>query len=81
MDDQRQATAQALLDAAQAFWEACHKEGQWGAVQWLEGAGGELLIYTRGEYRERLMANIETLPNVEKMHLFGEELPKDGDDD
>ena len=41
---------------------------------------GELVIFTRGEYRERLMANIHTLPNVEKMHLFGEEMPTDDDE-
>ena len=76
MDEKRRAAAQKLLDAAHEFWSACHSEGQYGAVQWLTGTTGELVIFTRGEYRERLMENIHTLPNVEKMHLFGEEMPK-----
>jgi hypothetical protein len=73
-DTERQATGQALLDAAAAFWSACHKERQYGAVQWLTGTAGELLIYTRGEYREQLMANIEKLPSA-KTHDFAEAQP------
>lgn len=79
MDKKRQAAAQKLLDAAHEFWSTCHEEGQFWAVQWLTGTTGELVIFTRGEYRERLMANIHTLPNVEKMHLFCEQMP--GEDD
>ena len=75
MDDKRMAAGKKLLDAAQEFWEACYEEGQYGAVQWLTGTLGELVIYTRGEYRRQLMANIQTLPNVENVHLFGEEMP------
>jgi len=81
MDAKRQVAGQKLLDAAQDFWDACHEEGQYGAVEWLTGTRGELLIYTRGEYRERLLSNIETLPNVEKIHLFAERLPIDHEDD
>lgn len=68
MDEKREAAGQKLWDAAQEFWEACHAEGQYGVV-WLLGTSGELLIYTRGEYRERLMLNLLTLPNVEQIHL------------
>jgi hypothetical protein len=74
-DTERQATGQALLDAAAAFWSACHKERQYGAVQWLTGTAGELLIYTRGAYREQLMANIEKLPNA-KTHDFAVAQPQ-----
>jgi hypothetical protein len=74
MDDKRKAAAQKLLDAAYEFWQACHNEGQYGAVQWLTDSYGKLLIFTRGEYRETLMANINTLPNVEKVHFFGENI-------
>jgi hypothetical protein len=76
----RMAAGQKLLDVAQEFWDACHQEGQYGAVQWLTGTNGELLIYTRGEYRERLMSNIHTLPNVEKIHMFGEQMTVEDDD-
>ena len=79
MDDKRIAAGTKLLAAAQEFWEACHEEKQYGAVQWLEGTTGELLIYTRGEYRGQLMANIDSLPSA-KVHFFrGEVLP--GEDD
>lgn len=71
MDEKRFAAAQKLLDAAQEFWEACQAEGQYGAVQWLLGSGGELLVYTRGEYRRQLMQNIDTLSGVEPEHKFG----------
>jgi len=74
MDKKRLAAGQKLLDAAQEFWEACHAEGQYGAIQWLEGTNGELLIYTRGEYRTQLLNNI---PSFGKIHYFGETLEED----
>ena len=79
MDDKRQAAGQKLLDAAHEFWSACNQEGQYGAVQWLTGTAGELLIFTRGEYRDQLMENIYTLPNMQKIHLFGEKMPNEDD--
>lgn len=76
MDALRLAAARVLLDSAHAFWKACHAEGQTGAVQWLLGDDGSLVIFTRGEYRDRLMNNIDMLPSqVGKVHLFGEEMP------
>ena len=47
MDEKRKAAGIKLLAAAQEFWDACHEEGQYGAIQWLEGSDGELLIHTR----------------------------------
>jgi hypothetical protein len=58
-----------LLNAAQEFWNACRQAGQYGAVQWLTGGNGELLIYTRGEYRETLMNNIWKIPGQEVKHF------------
>lgn len=46
-DSKRQAAGQKLLEAAQEFWGACHEEGQYGAVQWLTGSSGQLLISAR----------------------------------
>lgn len=80
MDKKRRAAGQKLLDAAHEFWRACHAEGQSGAVQWLTGTLGEVVIFTRGEYRDQLMTNIHTLPNVEKIHFFAEEMPSDDDE-
>lgn len=51
--------AQRLLDTAVEYNEMANKEGIHGAVIWLTGSDGELVIVTRGEYRERLMRNIQ----------------------
>ncbi len=79
MNKKRYKAAKKLLDAAHKFWSACHEEGQYGAVQWLTGTHGETVIFTRGEYREQLMYNIDSLPNVDKIHLFCEEMPSERD--
>jgi len=75
MDEKRKEAGQALLDAALNFFEACRDEGQHGSVQWLEGSNGELVIFTRCEYRQHLMSGIHTLPN-QQVHFFkGERMP------
>jgi hypothetical protein len=74
MDEKRRATAQKLLESAHEFWKACREEGQYGAVQWLEGSNGELLIFTRGEYRARLMSNIDRLSSQTEIHVFKESI-------
>ena len=75
MDTKRVVAGQKLLDAALEYWQACRDEFQDGSVQWLEGSNGELLIYTRAEYRHTLMSNIHSLPG-NKVHFFkGEVLP------
>ena len=79
MDEKRLAAGQALLDAALAYWQACRDEFQDGSVQWLEGSNGELLIFTRMEYRDVLMANIHKLP-ASVIHMFGERMPGDEDE-
>lgn len=81
MNSKRFAAAQKLLDAAHEFWKACHDEDPHAtvAVQWLEGSNGELLIFTRAEYRQTLMNNIHGLPR-NKVHFFqGEAMPTDRD--
>lgn len=75
MDEKRKAAGQKLLDAAQEFWDACYLEGQYGAVQWLTGSNGELVVYTRGEYRQQLMLNIDQLAGNRVLHFSGEAMP------
>lgn len=70
----RYIAAQKLLDAAHEFWNSCQDEGQYGAVQWLEGSLGELVVFTRGEYRSHIMNNIHTLPNVDKINFFSDQM-------
>lgn len=76
MDDKRLECGQKLLDAAHDFFNACRSEGQSGAVQWLTGTNGELIIFTRGEYRHTLMSNIDKLSGQVE-HFFGESMPAD----
>lgn len=78
-DSARGKAAQALLDAAHTFWKECNKAGQYGAVQWLIGADGSLVVFTRGEYRQQLLAGIPTLPGVHEENMFAEEI--EGDDE
>lgn len=74
MDEKRREAGQKLLDAAVEFFDACRAEGQDGSVQWLQGSGGELVIFTQGMYRERLMLNVHNLPGS-VVHRFGERMP------
>jgi len=76
VDQQRYDAGQRLLDAAYEFWSACQAEGQAGAIQWLLGSNGELVIFTRGEYLSQLMANIA---KVDASHYFGERMMVDED--
>ena len=82
MDEKRKASGQKLLDVAHEFWRACQEEGQHGAVQWLIGHDGSLVIFTRGEYKDVLMENIQSLRERNLTHRFkGEEMPGYGEDD
>lgn len=72
-DTKRLAAGQKLLDAANEFWKACKDEGQYGAVQWLTGSNGELVVFTRGEYKTQLLANINSSSYEGKAHYFNKE--------
>lgn len=77
MDRARKAAAQKLLDAAYKFWQACNKEGQFGAVQWLQDTNGRVLIFTRGEYRAELLAGVERFLGDKVHHFIQEHIPAD----
>lgn len=62
--------AQALLDAAVAYRDACSRQSFGGAVQWLDGSDGFTIICTRGEYRRTLMENIDRLGREEVTATF-----------
>ena len=49
----------AFLEAGRNYWEAAHKAGMNGAIIWLTSVSGELVMFTRGEYRETLLINID----------------------
>ena len=54
--------AQEAIDAMYEFWKL-HPEK--GAVQWLEDTMGHVLIFTRGEYRDKIMAAIDRHTPIE----------------
>ncbi len=75
-------SAHKLLEAAYQYWQDCHRFDYKiaGAVQWLEDhETGHLVIFTRGEYRERLMMNIDVLPS--QMHRLDLNIPDEPDDE
>jgi len=80
VDDKRFEAGKKLLEAGHEFFNACRSEGQHGAVQWLTGTNGELVIFTRGEYLHALLNNIETLRGQAE-HFFGEEMPTEDEDE
>jgi hypothetical protein len=70
--DEHEAAAREFLAAGARFWAACNKRGQYGAIQWLTGTGGELLIFTRGEYRTTLLQNIASEHDNRRIRHFAE---------
>lgn len=77
-DSKRYKASVKLLEASQEFWNACHEEGQYGAVQWLIGEEGQLVIYTRGEYKDQLMLNIDKLGT--EVYHFEEQIDRRRED-
>lgn len=45
----------ALLQTAHTFFASERANGMHGAVKWVQGDDGSLVIFTRGEYKDRLM--------------------------
>lgn len=50
-----------LLDAAADYWRAYRSAGFDGAVVWVASDDGKLVVLTRGEYRQTIMANVDRL--------------------
>jgi hypothetical protein len=59
VSDELIALAHEAMNAAYAYWEAYQKENHQSAVVWLRNdETGHLLIFTRGEYSQRLLAAV-----------------------
>lgn len=52
-------TAANLLAAAQSHWSAFQQENRPAAVVWTSSTSGELIVYTRGEYKEAILHNVD----------------------
>lgn len=50
---------QAFLKAGQRFWEGRAKAGMSGATAWYKDGDLGMVIFTRGEYAQQLINNIE----------------------
>ena len=64
--------AQALIDAAEAYWKEYQHVLSPAAVVWLKGDNGSMVLFTRGEYSDRLMAQVDYI-NASELpleHLF-----------
>ena len=58
-EDPLQAAAVRLLSAAHNYWEVYRKARGGKAVVWLENEKGNFVLFTRGEYRNAIMAAAE----------------------
>jgi hypothetical protein len=71
MDQELKAAAQKLLDTCQEYYDLMSKRGLAGGVVWLTGSDGSLAIFTRGEYKDKLLWNIHTEFDDKRKYSFG----------
>ena len=57
--DELNKEAELFLAAGKRYWEAANKAGISGAVIWLKDTDGFGCVFTRGEYHDRIVMNIE----------------------
>lgn len=58
----RNPDAHAMLELAQSYWVAQRNAGERGAVKWIQDEEtGATMIFTRGEYRDVLMAAVASI--------------------
>jgi len=69
------AKAEALIEAAEAYWEEYQQTLHPAAVVWLKGDNGSMVLFTRGEYSDRLMAQVDRINEEEPPleYLFANE--------
>lgn len=66
--EELQVLGKKLPDAAVEYNKMANKMRMCGAIIWLSGSDGELVIVTRGEYKDRLLDNIK---RTGPTHYFG----------
>jgi len=78
MDNTETQNALKLMAAARSYWDTCNINDpkRHDAVRWLTDQEGRLLIYTRGGYREQLLATLEKLKATETYYFEGEQIPR-----
>jgi len=63
--------ADRLIDEARSYFQLMQKRGLAGGCIWITAQDGSMVIFTRGEYRERLLHNIEMEIDAKRVHQFG----------
>ncbi len=63
--------AEALLEAAQAYYRVMQKKRLAGGCIWLTDKDGAMVVFTRGEYRHRLLRNIGSEFDAGLIYNFG----------
>ena len=71
LDQEFEASGRALLEAAHTYYNVMRKKGIAGGCIWLCGQDGNMVIFTRGEYRSQLLRNIETELDTKRLYMFG----------
>jgi hypothetical protein len=60
--EQLEECGQRFLEAGYAYWEMMNKiKKLGGAVAWITNGDGHMVIFTRGEYSDTLLRNIDRL--------------------
>lgn len=70
MTDDMKEKAQALLDAAHAYWQACYEDNRGDAVRWLRDTDDRLLVFAHFCYADQIMDNIWSMKQKGNIELF-----------
>ena len=68
MDELNEVAAE-FLAAGHKYWKAAQRAGIGGAVIWVSDTADGFVLFSRGEYRETLMRNIDYLSD--NVRYFG----------
>lgn len=71
MDEELGEAAETLLAAAHAYYKVMQKKRIAGGCIWLTDKDGAMVVFTRGEYRQQLLTNIETEFDAPRVYNFG----------
>lgn len=71
MDTELHSAAEKLLEAAHAYYKIMQKKDLAGGCIWLTDKDGAMVVFTRGEFKNQLLHNIETRLPFEQTYSFG----------
>lgn len=71
LDEELGEAAETLLAAARAYYKVMQKKRISGGCIWLTDKDGAMVVFTRGEYKNQLLYNIETKFDADRAYNFG----------